>query len=301
LAVFASSLNPINPLSVLPDMFWNLQNRLLDLSQSGLLMGILNITPDSFSDGGLYFDSQKAFAHARQMIVEGADILDVGGESSRPGSDPVSVTEELRRVIPTIERIRTEYPDVLISIDTYKAETARQAIRAGANIINDISALRADPEMLGVLKESDAGVVLMHMRGTPKTMQLNPIYQDPVAEIYAFLRQRRDLLAENGVDPSRIAIDPGFGFGKRLEDNLALLRRLDHFIGLGHPIAVGVSRKSMIASLLGNRSLPEHERNWPTVGLTSLMRERGARIFRVHDVKANRQSLRMTEAILSYE
>jgi dihydropteroate synthase len=280
-------------------MLWQPQNRSLDLSRSGLIMGILNVTPDSFSDGNLYLDPEMAMKHARQMIADGADILDVGGESSRPGSDPVSLEEEIRRVIPIVQRIRHEYPDLLISIDTYKAETARRAIREGANILNDITALRADPKMMEVLKESDAGVVLMHMLGRPKTMQLNPVYKDTVAEVYEFLRERRDNLIRKGIDPSRIAVDPGFGFGKRFEDNLALLRKLDQFLDLGHPLLVGISRKSMIATLLGNRSLPEQNRDWATVGLTSLARERGAHVFRVHDVKANRESLRMTEAILN--
>jgi dihydropteroate synthase len=280
-------------------MLWQPQNHLLDLARSGLIMGILNVTPDSFSDGNLYLDPEMAMKHARQMVADGADILDVGGESSRPGSDPVSLEEEIRRVIPIVQRIRHEFPNILISIDTYKAETARRAIREGANIINDITALRADPKMMEVLKESDAGVVLMHMLGRPKTMQLNPVYKDTVAEVYEFLRERRDDLIRQGIDPSRIAVDPGFGFGKRLEDNLALLRKLDQFLDLGHPLLVGISRKSMIATLLGNRSLPEQNRDWATVGLTSLARERGAHVFRVHDVKANRESLRMTEAILN--
>jgi dihydropteroate synthase len=280
-------------------MLWQPQNHLLDLARSGLIMGILNVTPDSFSDGNLYLDPEMAMKHARQMVADGADILDVGGESSRPGSDPVSLEEEIRRVIPIVQRIRHEFPNILISIDTYKAETARRAIREGANIINDITALRADPKMMEVLKESDAGVVLMHMLGRPKTMQLNPVYKDTVAEVYEFLRERRDDLIRQGIDPSRIAVDPGFGFGKRLEDNLALLRKLDQFLDLGHPLLVGISRKSMIATLLGNRSLPEQNRDWATVSLTSLARERGAHVFRVHDVKANRESLRMTEAILN--
>jgi dihydropteroate synthase len=280
-------------------MLWQLQNHSLDLSRSGLIMGILNVTPDSFSDGNLYLDPEMAMAHARKMVCEGADILDVGGESSRPGSDPVSLEEEMRRVIPVVKRIRQEYPDLLISIDTYKAETARRATQEGANIINDISALRADPKMIQVLNESGAGIVLMHMRGSPKTMQRNPIYNDPVAEVYQFLRIRRDYLLQQGIESSRIAVDPGFGFGKRLKDNLVLIEKLDRFTELGHPIVIGISRKSMIAALLGNQTPAERDRSWATIGLTSLTRERGARIFRVHDVKANRESLRMTEAILN--
>lgn len=282
-------------------MVWKLQHHEVDLDRSGLIMGILNVTPDSFSDGGLYLDPEKAMDHARLMVTEGADILDVGGESSRPGSDPVPLDKELQQVLPIIQRIRTEFPEILVSIDTYKAETARQAIQAGANLVNDISALRSDPDMIHVLNDSNAGVILIHMRGTPKTMQLAPYYQDVTAKVYKFLKDRRNVLANSGIDPARIAIDPGFGFGKRLKDNLDLLRNLEHFTELGHPLVVGISRKSMIATLVGNPTLPESERTWPTVGLTSLMRERGARIFRVHDVKVNRESLRMTEAILAHD
>jgi dihydropteroate synthase len=282
-------------------MIWRLQHREIDLENHGLIMGVLNVTPDSFSDAGLFFDPEKAMDHARLMISEGADILDVGGESSRPGSDPVPLAEELKRVIPIIERIRIEFPGQLVSIDTYKAETARQAIQAGANLINDISALRNDPDMLQVVNQSTAGVILMHMRGTPKTMQDNPHYENATAEVYGFLKGRLAELTDHGIDPARIAIDPGFGFGKRLADNLDLLRNLERFTDLGHPLVVGISRKSMIAALLGNTHLPETERIWPTIGFTSLMRERGARIFRVHDVRANREALWMTEAILAHE
>jgi len=282
-------------------MIWKLQHREVDLDRSGLIMGILNVTPDSFSDGGLYLDPEKAMDHARLMVAEGADILDVGGESSRPGSDPVPLDEELRRVLPIIKRIRTEFPGALVSIDTYKAKTARQAIQAGANLVNDISALRSDPEMIHVLRDLNVGIILIHMQGTPKTMQLNPHYQDATAEVYTFLENRRNALTDAGIDPARIAIDPGFGFGKRVEDNLELLRNLECFTELGHPLVVGISRKSMIAALVGDPSLPKSERTWPTVGLTSLMRERGARVFRVHNVRANWESLRMTEAILAHD
>src|SRR5271165_2955775 len=175
-------------------MIWKLRNRSVHLSRSGLIMGVLNVTPDSFSDGGEFLDEEAAFRHAARMVAEGAAILDVGGESSRPGSEPVVLEEELRRVIPVLKRIRARFPDLLLSIDTYKAETARQALAAGADIVNDISAARADPAMIEVLKRSDAGVILMHMQGTPKTMQINPYYEDVVTEIIEFLRLRRDEL-----------------------------------------------------------------------------------------------------------
>ena len=280
-------------------MIWKLRNRSVHLSRSGLIMGVLNVTPDSFSDGGEFLDEEAAFRHAARMAAEGAAILDVGGESARPGSEPVTLDEELRRVIPVVKRIRARFPDLLVSIDTYKAETARQALAAGADIINDISALGADPEMINVLKNSDAGVILMHMRGTPKTMQIDPRYDDVVSEVFEFLRRRRDDLVLHGVDRARIAIDPGYGFGKRVQDNVELVRQLGRFAELGQPIVVGISRKSVIAYLLGDPKLQSKDRMWPTVALTSLLREKGAHIFRVHDVRPNLEALRMTEAILS--
>jgi dihydropteroate synthase len=280
-------------------MIWKLRKRSVNLSRSGLIMGVLNVTPDSFSDGGRFVDQEAAFGHAERMVEEGATILDVGGESSRPGSDPVALEEELRRVIPVIKRIRARFPDLFLSIDTYKAETARQALAAGADIVNDISALRSDPEMIDVLRQSDAGVILMHMRGRPKTMQVNPRYDDVVQEVVEFLRQRRDDLVGCGIDRARIAIDPGYGFGKRVQDNMQLVQHLVQLGDLGQPIVVGISRKSMIARLLGDPRLQSEERLWPTVALTSLLREKGAHIFRVHDVRPNLEALRMTEAILS--
>jgi dihydropteroate synthase len=280
-------------------MIWKLRDRSVDLSRSGLIMGVLNVTPDSFSDGGQFVDEEAAFGHAVAMAKEGAAILDIGGESSRPGSEPVALEEEIRRVIPIMKRIRASLPDLLLSVDTYKAETARQALEAGADIINDISALRADPRMIDVLKDSNASVILMHMRGTPKTMQIDPCYDDVVQEVFEFLRRRRDDLVRAGIDPARIAVDPGYGFGKRLQHNAELVRQIGQFTELGQPIVVGISRKSMIAHLLGDPKLQSEDRIWPTVALTSLLREKGARIFRVHDVRPNLESLRMTEAILS--
>jgi len=280
-------------------MIWKLRDRSVNLSRSGLIMGVLNVTPDSFSDGGQFLDEEAAFRHAARMVAEGATILDVGGESSRPGSEPVALEEELRRVIPVIKRIRGRFPDLLVSIDTYKAETARQALAAGADIINDISALRADQAMIDALRRSGAGVILMHMRGTPKTMQIDPRYEDVVGEVFEFLRRRRDELLRCGVDRDRIAIDPGYGFGKRVQDNVELVRQLGRFAELGQPIVVGISKKSMIAHLLGDPKLQTEDRMWPTVALTSLLREKGAQIFRVHDVRPNLEALRMTEAILS--
>jgi dihydropteroate synthase len=279
-------------------MFWKTRRRTLDLSHSAKIMGILNVTPDSFSDGGQFFSLDAAVSRARELIAEGAEIIDVGGESTRPGADPVPLEEELRRVVPVIEKIRSEFPSVLISVDTYKAATARHAVQAGADIINDITALRGDPSMIDVVLESGAAVVLMHMQGMPKTMQVAPAYQEVVSEVTAFLRARRDWLVDRGVDRESIAIDPGFGFGKRLADNLKLMRNLEAFRALAQPLLIGVSRKSGLAQLSGDAALPVPKRIWPTVALTCLLREKGAHLLRVHDVKPNLEALRMTEAIL---
>lgn len=279
-------------------MIWKTRSRALDLRQSAKIMGILNVTPDSFSDGGQFFSLEAAVLHARELIAEGAEIIDVGGESTRPGADPVSLEEELHRVIPVIREIRSEFPSVLISVDTYKAETARRAILAGADIVNDITALRGDPKMIDVIRENDVAVVLMHMQGLPKTMQVAPSYREVVSEVIEFLRERCDWLVNHGVDRETIAIDPGFGFGKRLADNIQLMRNLEAFQTLTRPLVVGVSRKSALGQLSGDSALPASKRIWPTVALTCLLREKGAHLLRVHDVKPNVEALRMTEAIL---
>jgi dihydropteroate synthase len=279
-------------------MIWKTRSRILNLRQSAKIMGILNVTPDSFSDGGQFFSLEAAVLHARELIAEGAEIIDVGGESTRPGADPVAPEEELHRVIPVIREIRSEFPSVLISVDTYKAETARQAILAGADIVNDITALRGDPKMMDVIRENEVAVVLMHMQGLPKTMQAAPSYREVVSEVIEFLRERCDCLVSHGVDREAIAIDPGFGFGKRLADNIQLMRNLEAFQTLTRPLVVGVSRKSALGQLSGDSALPASKRIWPTVALTCLLREKGAHLLRVHDVKPNVEALRMTEAIL---
>jgi dihydropteroate synthase len=279
-------------------MIWKTRSRTLDLRQSAKIMGILNVTPDSFSDGGQFFSLEAAVLHARELIAEGAEIIDVGGESTRPGADPVTLEEELHRVIPVIREIRSEFPSVPISVDTYKAETARQAILAGADIVNDITALRGDPKMIDVIRENEVAVVLMHMQGLPKTMQAAPSYREVVSEVIEFLRERCDWLVSHGVDREAIAIDPGFGFGKRLADNIQLMRNLEAFQTLTRPLVVGVSRKSALGQLSGDSALPASKRIWPTVALTCLLREKGAHLLRVHDVKPNVEALRMTEAIL---
>ncbi len=279
-------------------MIWKTRSRTLDLSQSAKIMGILNVTPDSFSDGGQFFSLEAAVLHARELIAEGAEIIDVGGESTRPGADPVSLEEELHRVVPVIRGIRSEFPSVIISVDTYKAETAQQAIQAGADIVNDITALRGDPKMVDVIRENRVAVVLMHMQGLPKTMQAAPSYREVVSEVIEFLRERCDWLVSHGVDREAIAIDPGFGFGKRLADNIQLMRNLEAFQIFARPLVVGVSRKSALGQLSGDSALPAPKRIWPTVALTCLLREKGAHLLRVHDVKPNVEALRMTEAIL---
>jgi dihydropteroate synthase len=278
-------------------MIWRARDRSLTLERQALLMAVLNVTPDSFSDGGAFFEPEPAVRQARRLITEGATIIDVGGESTRPGSDPVPLEEELRRVIPVIRRLRREFPEVVLSIDTYKAETARQAIEAGADMVNDITALCGDSQMAQIVKETGAGLVLMHMQGSPKTMQLAPYYQDVVAEVTSFLAERRAFACSCGVQFDRIALDPGFGFGKRDQDNVRLIQRLDTIVALGSPTVVGISRKSTLARLSGEPQLPFSERLWPTVAATCILRLGGAQVLRVHDVKANLEALRMTEAI----
>lgn len=276
-------------------MIWQHRRGVADLSRHGLIMGVLNVTPDSFSDGGSYFDPAAALNHARELIADGADIIDVGGESTRPGSEPVSVEEEIRRVCPVIRAIRAE-SDVLISIDTSKAAVAEEAMNAGADIINDVTGLTGDPAMPEVAARSGAGVVLMHMQGEPRTMQVAPHYEDVVAEVREFLRQRISLALSYGMAAERLAIDPGIGFGKTQEHNLALLRETGRLVALDRPVLIGVSRKSFLGRITGSTAM--EDRAWPAVAVTSFCREAGAHIFRVHEPKPHREALRMTEAIL---
>ncbi|MCX6967352.1 MAG: dihydropteroate synthase [Verrucomicrobia bacterium] len=278
-------------------MLWQTKNRLFDFTSHGVVMGILNLTLDSFSDGGRFFDPELAVQHALKMEAEGAQIIDIGGESTRPGAAPVSEAEELARVVPVIERLAGHLKAV-ISIDTSKAAVARAAVQAGAGIINDVTALLGDPEMPRVAAESGAGIVLMHMQGTPRTMQAAPHYDNVVAEVRDFFRQSAALALRWGIDPLRIAFDPGIGFGKTVEHNVMLLRELPA-LQLpelpDRPLVLGVSRKTFLGKLLNDMAF--EQRFWPTVALTSLGRELGAVVFRVHDVKANLEALRMTEAI----
>jgi dihydropteroate synthase len=260
-----------------------------------LVMGVLNRTPDSFYDGGRYSIAETALQHARQLISEGADILDIGGESTRPGSDPVSVQEELRRVIPVIEAISSE-SDIAVSIDTFKSEVARQALQAGAHIVNDISGMRFDTQMPAVVAGAGAGVVLMHMQGSPKTMQQNPHYEDVVSEVKQSLSDCAQNALRAGIHADCIWLDPGIGFGKTVEHNLQLLCSLSEFRLLGYPLLIGTSRKSFIGKLLGD--LPPNERLEGTLATLALAVREGANIVRVHDVQAAVRAVRVTDAII---
>jgi dihydropteroate synthase len=265
----------------------------LELGPRKLLMGILNVTPDSFSDGGLFLKLDDAIRRAETLAAEGADLIDIGGASSRPGADPVTLEEEIRRVVPVIETLSNRLP-VPISIDTTKAEVARRAVLAGARIINDISALRFDPEMAPLASREGVPVVLMHMQGTPKSMQAHPEYSDVVREITEFFHERIRFAERSGITRERIVLDPGIGFGKTVDHNLEILARLDEFRSIGCPLLIGPSRKSFIGQILG---LPAEERLEGTAAAVAVGILNGASIIRVHDVTAMRRVARMVEAI----
>jgi dihydropteroate synthase len=277
------------------ERLWKIGDRIFDLSREGLIMGILNVTPDSFSDGGNFFTAEKAVEHGLRMVAEGADIIDVGGESTRPGAEPVVAEEELSRVIPVIEELRAR-ADVVISIDTSKAQVAGAAVQAGASIVNDVTGGRGDKRMMPLVAENKSAFVIMHMQGNPQTMQLEPRYDDVVSEVADFFRQRYASAIECGIDPMAIAFDPGIGFGKTLEHNLELLAQLDRLRAYDRPLVVGISRKSFLAKVTG--SSETSDRLAPALALTSLLRARGADVFRVHDVKENVNTIRVTEAVL---
>ncbi len=264
-----------------------------DFNTRGWIMGVLNVTPDSFSDGGQFLDAGRAVEHGLQMAADGADVLDVGGESTRPGAGPVELGEELRRVVPVIAALRRQLR-ALISVDTMKPEVARAALDAGADIVNDIGGMR-DPAMIQTAASSGAGVIVMHMQGTPRTMQSAPHYRNVSEEVRGFFSQRLEALADAGVAPERVALDPGIGFGKTPEHNLQLLRELERLRTAGRPLVVGVSRKSLIAHVLGDQRMDK--RRWPTVALSAWLREAGADVLRVHEVKENAEALRMIEAV----
>ena len=276
-------------------MIWRTRRAALDLSRRARVMGILNVTPDSFSDGGSHFGIEAALAHAREMIVQGVDIIDVGGESTRPGSLPVPADEETKRTAPVIRALRAEW-EGLISIDTSKAAVAKAAIESGADIVNDVSGLRADPQMADVCATSRCGVVVMHMQGTPQNMQVAPHYADVVSEVADFFKERMASLTAQGIAPENICVDPGIGFGKTLDQNIALLKALNKIAPAGRPLLLGVSRKSCIAGMLESPDIKE--RDWPTVAITSWARQQGTMLHRVHEARPNLQALRMTEAIM---
>ena len=258
------------------------------------IMGIVNVTPDSFSDGGEWFEREAAIAHGRRLAEEGASILDVGGESTRPYADPVPLDEERARVVPVIEALGAT--GAQLSVDTMKLEVARDAIAAGATFVNDVTAFRHDPALAALVAEHGCDCCLMHMLGDPRTMQVDPRYDDVVSEVKAFLEERAAFAVSEGVAPERIALDPGIGFGKTVEHNLELLRRLDEIVALGFPVLVGTSRKGFLGRLAGRED--PHDRVAATVATNVLALERGATLFRVHDVAATADALTVAAATL---
>jgi dihydropteroate synthase len=257
------------------------------------VMGVVNVTPDSFSDGGVNLDARSAVASARRMFEEGAAIVDIGGESTRPGSEGVALDEELRRVLPVLEAVGGEVP---VSIDTAKAEVARRGLALGAELVNDVTALRGDPELASVVAEGGAYLCLMHMQGEPRTMQANPRYDDVVSEVAAFLEERLRFAVAQGVPEERVCLDPGIGFGKTVEHNFELLRRLDELVALGRPIVIGFSRKRSLGRLLGD---PNATTGPLSASLAAAITayERGATILRVHDVKEHVEALTVARAV----
>ena len=258
----------------------NFNDWLLSIEKQSLIMGILNVTPDSFSDGGKYLEKNNAINHALAMIDNGADIIDVGGESTRPFSDPVSLDEEISRVIPVIEGIRKE-SDVCISIDTTKSEVATAALNSGASLINDVSAMEVDPLMIDVALKFDCPIIIMHMKGTPKNMQDNPQYESLISDIKDYLQERVDFIVSKGINSKKIVIDPGIGFGKTVENNFEIINNLNHFTKMGFPVMLGASRKSFIGISL---DLPEEDRLEGSLAANIIGLQNGAKIFRVHDV-----------------
>jgi dihydropteroate synthase len=272
---------------------WRFRTRTLHFGRRPLVMGIVNVTPDSFSDGGQFFDQNAAVVQALKLLDDGADILDIGGESTRPYSTAVSAEEELRRVIPVIEAVYRERPKAIVSIDTSKAVVASEAINRGAEIINDITGLAGDETMVQLAVASGAGVVAMHMQGTPQTMQDKPHYDDVVDDVHHYLRERRDALLAAGIERERICLDPGIGFGKTNEHNITLMANCRRFHDLDCPLLVGHSRKAFIGKLIGDKTA---DRTAGTIGGALALAAQGVQIIRVHDVAAVRQALILFEA-----
>ena len=276
-----------------------------DLDEKTLVMGILNVTPDSFSDGGLYYSIDKAVEHAKEMQKNGADIIDIGGESSRPCSKPVSIEEELHRVIPVIEQLIGEIP-IPLSIDTYKSKVAEEAIKLGVSMVNDITALRGDKNMVSIVREYDTTLCIMHMKGTPTTMQRNPYYEDVMGEITSFLEERSRYAIEQGIPRDNIIVDPGIGFGKRtgdgIEDNCTIIRELSRLKKLGFPILVGASRKTFIGNICGDdKPLTVDDRLEGSLAAACIAAMNGADIIRVHDVRETKRALKLVDCIKAYD
>ncbi len=265
-----------------------------DFLRKTYIMGVLNVTPDSFSDGGLYFDRDKAIERGLSLAKDGADIIDIGGESSRPGSNPVSIDEEIKRTAPVIS-VLSKVLDIPISIDTYKSEVAQEALNAGASMVNDISGTRFDSKMAAVVRKFDVPVIIMHIKGTPSNMQITPVYQALIPEILEYLREGINICREHGIPDERIIIDPGIGFGKTFEHNLEIINNLKEFSLLGKPIAIGVSRKAFIGKILGD--VPTSQRLEGTASAVAISVYNGANIVRVHDVAEMSKVVKVADAI----
>lgn len=272
------------------------KDRTIEINDRPLVMGVVNVTPDSFFDGGRYATPDAAIRHALRLAEEGADLLDIGAESTRPGSDSIDEGEERRRLMPVVTAV-AKAVSIPISVDTMKATVARAALEAGAVIVNDVSALQADPAMAEVVATTGAGVVLMHMQGSPRTMQKAPVYDDVVGEVAEFFRERMRFCRDRGIEQDQIVLDPGIGFGKLLLHNLTLLGQLETFVSFGRPILVGVSMKSFIGQVVGR---PVEERSWGTAAAIALAVSKGAGILRVHDVKVMKEVVTMAAAITRY-
>jgi dihydropteroate synthase len=275
---------------------WRLPDRTLTIGRRPLILGIINVTPDSFSDGGQHATAQAAIEHGRRLIEQGADLLDIGGESTRPGATPVPVEEELRRVLPVVQRLAATHSNTPLSVDTSKAEVARQCLQAGARIINDVTALTGDPAMAEVVRDARAGLILMHMQGTPLTMQQAPHYENVVEDIRRYLGERLNALEAAGIARDYVALDPGIGFGKTLEHTLEMLGRLREFQQLGRPVCLGVSRKGFIGQVVGGRPRGERLAGSIAVALHAVAHQ-AAQIVRVHDVLETRDALLLFDAL----
>ena len=273
----------------------NFNDWLLSKKKQSLIMGILNVTPDSFSDGGKYLEKNTAINHALEMIDEGADIIDIGGESTRPFSDPVSLKEEISRVVPVIEGIRKK-SDICISIDTTKSQVATAALNSGASVINDVSAMEVDPLMVDVALKFDCPLIIMHMKGTPKNMQDDPQYESLISDIKDYLLDRADFIISKGINPKKIVIDPGIGFGKTVENNFEIINNLNHFTTMNFPVLLGASRKSFIGISL---NLPEEDRLEGSLAANIIGLQNGAKIFRVHDVAETNKALIIANKIFN--